>query len=82
MSAPDDPFADQRLDGKIVVVTGSTQGLGAAIATRAARLGAAGVVVTGRDAERGADVRTGSATWGRRPCSSPATSPARPTAAP
>jgi NAD(P)-dependent dehydrogenase (short-subunit alcohol dehydrogenase family) len=48
-----DPFAQQRLDGKVVVVTGSTQGLGAAIARRAAELGAAGVVVTGRDRERG-----------------------------
>ena len=35
-----DPFADQRLDGKVVVVTGGTQGLGAAIARRAAALGA------------------------------------------
>jgi len=48
-----EPFAAQRLDGKVVVVTGSTQGLGAAIARRAAALGAAGVVVCGRDAERG-----------------------------
>jgi NAD(P)-dependent dehydrogenase (short-subunit alcohol dehydrogenase family) len=48
-----DPFADQRLDGKVVVVTGSTQGLGAAIAARVAELGAAGVVITGRDRERG-----------------------------
>jgi NAD(P)-dependent dehydrogenase (short-subunit alcohol dehydrogenase family) len=48
-----DPFAAQRLDGKVVVVTGSTQGLGAAIATRVAQLGAAGLVVTGRDRERG-----------------------------
>jgi NAD(P)-dependent dehydrogenase (short-subunit alcohol dehydrogenase family) len=47
-----DQFAAQRLDGKVVVVTGSTQGLGAAIARRAAALGAA-VVVTGRDAARG-----------------------------
>jgi NAD(P)-dependent dehydrogenase (short-subunit alcohol dehydrogenase family) len=53
----DDPFAAQRLDGKVVLVTGSTQGLGAAIAARAARLGAAGVVVTGRERERGDRVR-------------------------
>jgi NAD(P)-dependent dehydrogenase (short-subunit alcohol dehydrogenase family) len=53
----EDLFADQRLDGKVVIVTGSTQGLGAAIATRAARLGAAGIVVTGRDAARGTAVR-------------------------
>jgi NAD(P)-dependent dehydrogenase (short-subunit alcohol dehydrogenase family) len=46
-------FAAQRLDGKVVVVTGATQGLGAAIARRAAALGAAGVVVCGRDAARG-----------------------------
>jgi NAD(P)-dependent dehydrogenase (short-subunit alcohol dehydrogenase family) len=50
-----DPFSAQRLDGKVVVVTGSTQGLGAAIARRCAALGAT-VVVTGRDAERGAAV--------------------------
>jgi NAD(P)-dependent dehydrogenase (short-subunit alcohol dehydrogenase family) len=60
----DDAFADQRLDRKVVAVTGSTQGLGAAIATRAARLGAAGVVVTGRDAERGARVAEGLAALG------------------
>jgi NAD(P)-dependent dehydrogenase (short-subunit alcohol dehydrogenase family) len=48
-----DPFATQRLDGKVIVVTGSTQGLGAAIARRAAALGAGGVVVCGRDARRG-----------------------------
>ncbi len=53
----EDLFADQRLDGKVVIVTGSTQGLGAAIATRAARLGAAGLVVTGRDVARGTAVR-------------------------
>jgi NAD(P)-dependent dehydrogenase (short-subunit alcohol dehydrogenase family) len=48
-----DPFAAQRLDGKVVAVTGSTQGLGAAIARRAAALGAAGIAVCGRDAARG-----------------------------
>ena len=40
-------FADQRLDGRVVIVTGSTQGLGEAIAMRSAALGAAGVVVCG-----------------------------------
>ena len=48
-----DPFANQRLDGRVLVVTGSTQGLGAAIARRAARLGAAGIVICGRDSARG-----------------------------
>jgi NAD(P)-dependent dehydrogenase (short-subunit alcohol dehydrogenase family) len=52
-----DPFAGQRLEGKVLVVTGSTQGLGAAIARRATALGAAGIVVCGRDATRGAAVR-------------------------
>jgi NAD(P)-dependent dehydrogenase (short-subunit alcohol dehydrogenase family) len=52
-----DPFSDQRLQGKVVVVTGSTQGLGAGIARRAVALGAAGVVLCGRDRERGAAVR-------------------------
>jgi NAD(P)-dependent dehydrogenase (short-subunit alcohol dehydrogenase family) len=52
-----DPFAELRLDGKVVVVTGSTQGLGAAIARRIGQLGAAGIVVTGRDVERGEAVR-------------------------
>jgi len=53
-----DPFAQMRLEGKVVVVTGSTQGLGAAIARRVAELGAAGVVVTGRNASRGERVRS------------------------
>ena len=47
-----DPFAAQRLDGRTIVVTGGTQGLGAAIARRAAQLGA-NVVISGRDTERG-----------------------------
>jgi NAD(P)-dependent dehydrogenase (short-subunit alcohol dehydrogenase family) len=42
-----------RMDGKICIVTGATQGLGAAIARRLAVAGAAAVVVTGRNAERG-----------------------------
>ncbi len=45
-----------RMDGKICVVTGATQGLGAAIARRLAAAGAAGIVITGRNAERGSHV--------------------------
>jgi NAD(P)-dependent dehydrogenase (short-subunit alcohol dehydrogenase family) len=52
-----DLFADQRLTGKVLAITGSTQGLGAAIARRAAGLGAAGIVVCGRDRARGEAVR-------------------------
>ncbi len=52
-----DPFAALRLDGRVLVVTGSTQGLGAAIARRADSLGAAGIVVCGRDRDRGEAVR-------------------------
>src|SRR4051812_29087923 len=52
-----DPFARQRLDGKVLVVTGAGEGLGAAIARRAAAIGAAGIVVCGRDARRGEAVR-------------------------
>jgi len=42
-----------RMDGKICVVTGSTQGLGAAIATRLAAAGAAGIVTLGRNETKG-----------------------------
>jgi len=44
------------LDGKICVVTGSTQGLGAAIARRLAEAGAAGLVTLGRSEARGQGV--------------------------
>lgn len=45
-----------RMDGKICVVTGSTQGLGAAIARHLAEAGAAGLVTLGRNAAKGAAV--------------------------
>lgn len=45
-----------RMDGKICVVTGSTQGLGAAIARRLAEAGAAGIVTMGRNEAKGGAV--------------------------
>ena len=41
------------LSGKVAIITGSTQGIGEAIAHRVADWGGAGVVVTGRDQARG-----------------------------
>jgi len=41
-------------DDTLAVVTGGTQGLGLAIARRLAREGARGIVIAGRDAEKGA----------------------------
>lgn len=45
------------MDGKTAVVTGSTQGLGEAIAHLFADRGCASIVITGRNAERGARVK-------------------------
>ncbi|MDP6189194.1 MAG: SDR family NAD(P)-dependent oxidoreductase, partial [Gammaproteobacteria bacterium] len=42
-----------RIDGKIAVITGGTQGLGAAIARLFAQAGAAGIVIIGRSQEKG-----------------------------
>ena len=43
--------------GRVAIITGSTQGLGEAIAHRLAQWGAGGITVVGRNAERGAAVR-------------------------
>jgi NAD(P)-dependent dehydrogenase (short-subunit alcohol dehydrogenase family) len=45
-----------RLQDKIIIVTGGTQGVGEAIAILAARQGAAGVVICGRRADKGRQV--------------------------
>ena len=50
-------MADLRsLEGKFAVITGSTQGLGKATAQLFAERGAAGIVITGRSRERGAEI--------------------------
>ena len=43
---------------KIIIVTGSTSGVGEACALDAAANGAAGVLITGRNSERGEAVRS------------------------
>jgi NAD(P)-dependent dehydrogenase (short-subunit alcohol dehydrogenase family) len=48
-----------RMDGKVCIVTGSTQGLGAAIARRLAEAGAKGLVTLGRNASKGRAVAEG-----------------------
>lgn len=45
-----------RIDGKIAVITGGTQGLGAAIARLFAKAGAAGIAIVGRGVEKGQNV--------------------------
>jgi len=48
----------------IAVITGGTQGLGLAIAKRLAHEGAPGIVISGRDAEKGEDAAANVRTLG------------------
>jgi NAD(P)-dependent dehydrogenase (short-subunit alcohol dehydrogenase family) len=56
------------LAGKVIVVTGGTQGIGAAISLDAAHAGAAGVCITGRNAENGNRMATALEKLGTRAC--------------
>jgi NAD(P)-dependent dehydrogenase (short-subunit alcohol dehydrogenase family) len=49
-------MSEIRIDGKVILVTGGTQGIGEAIAREAAASGAKGLCITGRDATRGGKV--------------------------
>jgi NAD(P)-dependent dehydrogenase (short-subunit alcohol dehydrogenase family) len=54
------------LDGRTLIITGGTQGIGATIAKLAAESGASGIVLGGRNAERGAAVAQSLAPYGCR----------------
>lgn len=52
-----DSLSKLSMDGKIAVVTGSTQGLGEAIAHLFADRGCKGIVITGRNEKNGTRVK-------------------------
>ena len=72
---------DALLDGKVVLVSGGTQGLGAAVATAAARNGA-DIAVTGRREDVGEKFVAGLAETGTRALYVPPTPPTWPRAWP
>ena len=74
-------LTDGLLDDKVVLVSGGTQGLGAAIATAAARNGA-DIAVTGRREDVGEKFAAGLAEAGTRASTSPPTPPTWPRAWP
>jgi NAD(P)-dependent dehydrogenase (short-subunit alcohol dehydrogenase family) len=52
-NSSNDTFAYSSLDGKVAIITGSTQGLGEATARLFQARGICGLIITGRNAERG-----------------------------
>jgi NAD(P)-dependent dehydrogenase (short-subunit alcohol dehydrogenase family) len=58
MTMQQDSLSNLSLDGKIAVVTGSTQGLGETIAKLFASRGVKGLVIAGRNAKNGARVKS------------------------
>lgn len=61
-----------KLQGRVIIVTGSTQGVGEAVALHAAAEGARGVVICGRQQELGAAVAEALQTRGTQPLYVPA----------
>jgi len=55
---------EARVDGKVILITGSTQGIGRAIAVECAESGAAAIILSGRNAEAGEGVVAELATIG------------------
>lgn len=57
----------RRFDNKVAVVTGGTQGVGENVALQLAERGASGVVITGRNTERGEEVSEALRKLGTKP---------------